>query len=158
MNTSVLLDRAKRMQLHGLIAHLPDLAEAAWVEPLLTWEESERSRRSQERRLRSAQLGRFKPLADFDWNWPKQCDRAAIAALLRLEFMDEAGNVVLIGPNGVGKSTIARNIAHQAVIKGHTVLFTTAWRHARRPRRPGRRRRAQAPAQPLRAAATAADR
>jgi len=126
MNTSVLLDRAKRLQLHGLIAHLPDLAEAAWVEPLLAWEESERSRRSQERRLRSAQLGRFKPLADFDWNWPKQCDRAAIAALLRLEFMDEAGNAVLIGPNGVGKSTIARNIAHQAVIKGHTVLFTTA--------------------------------
>jgi len=26
----------------------------------------------------------------------------------------------------VGKSTIARNIAHQAVLEGHTVLFTTA--------------------------------
>jgi hypothetical protein len=32
----------------------------------------------------------------------------------------------LVGSNGVGKSTIAQNIAHQAVITGHTVLFTSA--------------------------------
>lgn len=76
--------------------------------------------------LSSAKLGRYKSLVDFDWTWPKQCDRAAIDALLRLDFMQEAGNAVLIGPNGVGKSTIARNIAHQAVIAGYTVLFTTA--------------------------------
>ncbi|MCP4379286.1 MAG: ATP-binding protein, partial [bacterium] len=31
-----------------------------------------------------------------------------------------------VGPNGVGKSTIARNIAHQAVLQGHNVLFTGA--------------------------------
>jgi len=34
--------------------------------------------------------------------------------------------LILLGPNGVGKSTIARNIAHQAVLQGHNVLFTTA--------------------------------
>jgi len=32
---------------------------------------------------------------------------------------------VLVGPNGVGKSTPARNIAHQALIQGHTVRFAT---------------------------------
>ena len=32
----------------------------------------------------------------------------------------------LVGPNGVGKSTLAQNIAHQALIHGHTVLFTSA--------------------------------
>jgi DNA replication protein DnaC len=35
-------------------------------------------------------------------------------------------NVVLVGPNGVGKSTLARNVAYQALIHGHTVLFTSA--------------------------------
>ena len=68
----------------------------------------------------------FKAIADFDWNWPKRCDRGAVEALLALDFLKEAANVVLVGPNGVGKSTLARNIAHQALIHGHTVLFTTA--------------------------------
>jgi ABC-type cobalamin/Fe3+-siderophores transport system ATPase subunit len=30
---------------------------------------------------------------------------------MALDFLAEASNVVLIGPNGVGKSTLARNIA-----------------------------------------------
>jgi hypothetical protein len=33
------------------------------------------ARRSLERRLVQANLGRFKPMADFDWNWPKKIDR-----------------------------------------------------------------------------------
>ena len=33
---------------------------------------------------------------------------------------------MLVGPNGVGKSMIAQNIAHQALTRGHTVLFTSA--------------------------------
>jgi DNA replication protein DnaC len=41
-------------------------------------------------------------------------------------FLEEAANAILVGPNGVGKSTIARNIAHQAVLAGHTVLCTSA--------------------------------
>ena len=45
---------------------------------------------------------------------------------MRLGFLHEAANAVLIGPNGVGKSTLARNIAHQAVLHGHSVLFTSA--------------------------------
>jgi len=38
----------------------------------------------------------------------------------------DATDAILVGPNGIGKSTLAQNIAHQAVIHGHTVLFTTA--------------------------------
>ncbi len=43
-----------------------------------------------------------------------------------LAFLRETANAFLVGPNGVGKSTIARNIAHQAVLAGHTVLCTSA--------------------------------
>lgn len=127
MNTlETLRQRAQALRLHGLLAHWPESATAAWVEPLLQWEEEERGRRSLERRLQDAHIGRFKPLCDFDWHWPRVCDRAAIEDLMSLDFLQETANVVMVGPNGVGKSTLAKNLAHQALIHGHTVLFTTA--------------------------------
>lgn len=126
IDPNALRARAAALHLHGLLAHWPEVATADWLAPLLDWEEQERHRRSLERRLQTAHIGRFKPLCDFDWSWPKRCDRAAIEALMALDFLREAGNAVLVGPNGVGKSTLAQNIAHQALIAGHTVLFTTA--------------------------------
>jgi DNA replication protein DnaC len=122
-----LMARAKALTLYGLLAHWDEVGEDdAWVERLLRWEEAERQRRSLDRRLRAARIGRFKPLADFDWTWLAQCDREAVQELMGLTFLAEPANAILVGPNGVGKSTIARNIAHQALIQGHTVLFTTA--------------------------------
>jgi len=127
MNPSdVLRQRAQALHLHGLVAHWPEIAGESWVEPLIVWEEQERLRRSLERRLQAARIGRFKSLCDFDWTWPKRCDRAAVEALMSLDFLKEAANVVLIGPNGVGKSMLAQNLAHQALVNGATCLFTTA--------------------------------
>lgn len=121
-----LQERAAALRLHGLLAHWNELADAAWVEPLLQWEEQERTRRSLERRIREARLGDFKALADFDWKWPKRIDRAALEELMTLEFVRDKSNVVLLGPNGVGKSTLALNLAYQSLLRGHTALFTTA--------------------------------
>ena len=121
-----LRQRAQALHLYGLLAHWSELAECAWVEPLLAWEEAERARRSLERRLGYAHIGRFKPLADFDWDWPAQCDRTAISELMHLDFLNSASNVILVGTSGLGKSTIAQNIAHQAVLHGHTAVFISA--------------------------------
>lgn len=125
-----LREQALELRLHGLLAHWSEVMSepepARWVAQWLEWEAAERGQRSLERRLREAHLGRFKPLADFDWSWPAQCDRAAIEELMRLDFMADATNVVFAGPNGVGKSMCAANIAHQAVLAGHTVVFVTA--------------------------------
>jgi DNA replication protein DnaC len=122
-----LIERAKALKLYGLIEHWEELGESLpRVDQLLQWEESERARRSLQRRLRTARIGRFKPINDFDWKWPAQCDRAAVEELMSLAFIQEPANAVLLGPNGVGKTTLARNIAHQALMNGHTVLFTSA--------------------------------
>jgi DNA replication protein DnaC len=45
---------------------------------------------------------------------------------MQLDFLSDASNIILIGSNGVGKSTIAQNLGYQAVMQGYTVVFTTA--------------------------------
>jgi DNA replication protein DnaC len=125
-NPENLRERAAALRLHGLLAHWSEVASADWVAQMIDWEEAERARRSLERRVRRSSIGAFKPLADFDWSWPSRCDRLAVEELMSLQFMAEAANAILVGPNGIGKSTIARNIAHQALVHGYTVLFASA--------------------------------
>jgi len=124
--TDTLKDRALALGLHGLASHWDEVAGCDWLADLIAWEEDERRSRSLKRRLGAARIGRFKPLADFDWDWPRRCDRMAVEDLMSLGFLNEAANIVLVGPNGVGKSTVAANIAHRAVLEGHTVRFATA--------------------------------
>ena len=96
------------------------------LEHLTQMEADDRSRRSLERRLGRAGIKKFKPMADFDWNWPKKIERDVIERALTLDFIKEARNLVLIGNNGLGKSMIAKNICHAAVLAGYSVLFRSA--------------------------------
>ena len=122
----MLKSRVQRLALHGLLAHWVEVADKPWVADLCAYEERERHRRSLERRLRYARIGAFKAMADFDWSWPKKIDKDAALDLLSLGFVDEGVNAIMLGPNGVGKTMLLRNIAHLAVQRGHTVRFTTA--------------------------------
>lgn len=96
------------------------------LEELARMEIQDRSLRSLQRRLQVARIGRFRPMADFNWNWPKKIDRSTIERALTLDFIPEARNLILMGTNGLGKTMIAQNIAHAAAQAGHTVLFRTA--------------------------------
>ncbi len=89
-------------------------------------EDVDRKRKSLERRSRHSRVGRFTSMADFDWNWPKKVDRQAVEEALALDFLSSNSNVVLVGAQGLGKTMIAQNIAHNAVLKGHSALFITA--------------------------------
>ena len=96
------------------------------LEQVVKTEAAERSRRSLERRLRMSGIKSFKPIADFDWSWPSKIERDVIERALTLDFLAEARNLVLVGRNGLGKTMIARNICHTAVLAGHSVLFRSA--------------------------------
>jgi DNA replication protein DnaC len=96
------------------------------LEAVADQELEDKTRRSVERRLTQSRLGALTPMADFDWGWPKRIDRPAIESVLQLDFLARAENVVLVAPQGLGKTMIAQNIAYNAVQAGHSVLFTTA--------------------------------
>lgn len=96
------------------------------LEEIVRAEREERARRSVERHLGRAHLGRFKPVCDFDWNWPKAIDREAVERVLTLGFIERTENVVLVAAQGLGKTMLAKNIVHTAVLGGHSALFITA--------------------------------
>lgn len=125
----------QQIGLRALPAELDDFlaraAKARWsphqiLEQMVQAEITERSRRSLERRLRLSGVKRFKPMADFDWSWPTKVERDVIERALTLDFVAEARNLVLVGRNGLGKTMIAQNICHAAVLAGHSVLFRPA--------------------------------
>lgn len=121
-----LKQRLGRLGLWGLLARWDELADRPWIGELVEHEEAERQRRSLERRVRNARIKRFKTMADFDWDWPEEIDREQIEELFELGFIAEAANVVLVGTNGLGKTMIAKNLTHQALLAGYSARFITA--------------------------------
>ena len=133
--TSSLNSELDKIGLRAMAQNLDDFIARAttgrWspyvlLENLAQMEADDRSRRSLERRLGRAGIKKFKPMADFDWNWPKKIERDVMERALTLDFIKEARNLVLIGNNGLGKSMIAKNICHAAVLAGYSVLFRSA--------------------------------
>jgi DNA replication protein DnaC len=125
----------QQIGLRALPANLDDFIARAtkgrWsprmlLEQLAQAEADDRSRRSLERRLRISRIKRFKPMADYEWTWPTKIEREVMERALTLDFLPEARNLVLVGRNGLGKTMIAKNICHIAVLAGCSVLFRSA--------------------------------
>ena len=94
----VLRARLKRLNLYGLLAQVEQIRNEPWLARVLEIEESERQSRSLKRRFSNARLLKFKSIADFDYAWPKKIDRELLEELLTLDFLDQAANVILVGP------------------------------------------------------------
>lgn len=114
--------------LNDVIAHA---TRSRWsptvlLERVVLAELDARARKRLERLMNAAHLGRFRPMADFEWDWPKQMDRKAVERVLSLDFISRNENVILVAPHGLGKTMIAKNLLHQAVLAGHSALFVTA--------------------------------
>lgn len=133
--TSDLATGLSQIGLSGLSAQLPDFlsrATKARMSPQVVLEEAlrhetlYRTQKSAERRMKTARIGDFKPVADFDWNWPKKVDRDLIESALSLDFIRSRRNLVLIATNGLGKTMFSKNIAFLAVQAGLSVVFRTA--------------------------------
>jgi DNA replication protein DnaC len=106
-------------------AHKSRLGATQAVEGLVALERRARETKNLERRQHAAHLGKFKPIDRFEWSHPRKIDRALVERLIGLDFIARGENVLLRGQSGVGKTMLAQNLGHAALLAGHTVRFVT---------------------------------
>jgi DNA replication protein DnaC len=132
---TTLSDQLRQLGLVHTATELNDLVARAtqkrWspvvlLEHLAQAELEARLRHRVERRLRDARLGRFKPMADWEWDWPKQIHRPTVERVFTLDFLAKRENVVLVAAHGLGKTMLAKNLVHQAILAGYSARFLTA--------------------------------
>ena len=116
-------------------ARADDASTVAVLEALLAVEVETTQARRLASRLRFACLPTQSSLEGFDFTAQPGVDEKLIRELASLRFLDDAGNVVFIGPPGTGKTMLAIGLARAAAQAGHRVYFTTADELAQRCRK-----------------------
>jgi len=102
------------------------LGHTAFLERLLAIEVAATETRRQASLARFACLPAPWRLSDYDFDAQPSVDRKLVAELGTLRFLEDATNVLLIGPPGVGKTMLAVGLGHAAVAAGYRTYYTTA--------------------------------
>jgi len=74
--------------------------------------------------LRISGLPYIKSIDDFDFVFQPGLDKQKIMGLFDLSFIREKGNVIILGPPGVGKTHLAVSLALKACQSGMSIYFT----------------------------------
>ena len=103
-----------------------ELPYAEFLAELLSREVAVRRERYLVTRTRLAHLPFQRTLEQFDFSFQPSIDRRQVRELATLSFVAEAGNVLLLGPPGVGKTHLAVGLAIRAIEQGQGAYFVRA--------------------------------
>lgn len=104
---------------------LPDHYEA--IVKFLTTEKEFRKQYKMKRLLRISGIKQVKMFDHFDWHFNPKIQREDVLSFKESPWIEQAFNLILIGDTGLGKSHIAASLCYEAIIKGYTTVFITAF-------------------------------
>ncbi|WP_028316410.1 IS21-like element helper ATPase IstB [Desulfatibacillum aliphaticivorans] len=138
MSDSLVLDRIEsnlaRLRLPRIREILDGATETAqaqsksylsFLDDLLEEEVAQKEQRRVETALKISGLPFIKGIEEFDFTFQPQLDRQKVMSLFDLTFVRQNGNVIFLGPPGVGKTHLAVALAIKACQSGLSIYFTT---------------------------------
>ena len=117
--------------LSGQVQQLADLASAEeisylkFAERLLETEIAYRNHNDMLRKVKMAKLPASHELKAYDCGQIEGMPPAKLEQLKELTWLDQNFNLVMMGPNGVGKSFLAAGLCHHALQNGYRAYFRT---------------------------------
>jgi len=126
-------ENLKILELKGALAVYKTLADNAlreertpleFLEQLLESEINLRESNRIERRIKQAQFEFLSTsLQEYNFLWPKRIDRRKVNELSSCRFLENAENVIFLGPTGLGKTHLAQGLALEAIYQGKDARF-----------------------------------
>lgn len=124
------LVRLKLSRISDILGSLARIAEEqgksylTFLDELLEEEVAAKEQRRIETSLKISGLPYIKSIDEFDFTFQPSLDKQKIMGLFDLSFVRQNGNVIFLGPPGVGKTHLAVSLALKACQAGMSMYFT----------------------------------
>jgi len=122
----------KQLRLSAIGEQVQQLADQAstagisyleFAENLLDVEIKHRNQKDQERKIKTARLPGTHDLKGYDGSLVDGMPSARLEQLKELTWLDQNFNMVIMGPNGIGKTFLAAGLCHHAISSGYRAYF-----------------------------------
>jgi len=127
-----IINHCKQLRLSAIGEQVQQMADQAsaggisyldFAASLFEVEIKHRNQKDQERKMRRARLPGTHDLQGYDGSLVDGMPSTRLEQLKELTWLDQNFNMVIMGPNGIGKTFLAAGLCHHAIANGYRAYF-----------------------------------